>query len=189
MLYYNKIVFFYGGNIGHAQDMKNILILARNLINYTEAHFVLVGAGDEVELVRETILKESLTNLTLLEPVTQEEFKKMLSEFDVGLFSLHKDHSTHNFPGKVLGYMVQSMPILGCVNPGNDLKVVVEEANAGFVTISGEYICMKENAMKLLNKTIRNEMGANAKKLLKEKFSISVASEQIIFKVNVKKDV
>ena len=48
---------------------------------------------------------------------------------------------------------------------------------------------MKENAMKLLNKTIRNEMGANAKKLLKEKFSISVASEQIIFKVNVKKDV
>ena len=164
----NKIVFFYGGNIGHAQDMKNILILARNLINYTEAHFVLVGAGDEVELVRETILKESLTNLTLLEPVTQEEFKKMLSEFDVGLFSFHKDHSTHNFPGKVLGYMVQSMPILGCVNPGNDLKVVVEEANAGFVTISGEYICMKENAMKLLNKTIRNEMGANAKKLLKE---------------------
>ena len=128
------------------------------------------------------ICRRILNNLNLLEPVSQNDFKEMLSEFDIGLFSLRKDHSTHNFPGKVLGYMVQSMPILGCVNPGNDLKIIVEEANAGYVSISEDEEVLKENALKLLNLETRQKLGSNANKLLKEKFSLEEAVNQIISK-------
>jgi glycosyltransferase involved in cell wall biosynthesis len=176
----SKVVFFYGGNIGHAQDMRNITHLAKSLLPYPEAHFVLIGAGDEFEFVKDAIQKESLNNMILLDAVPQDEFKAILSEFNIGLFSLHKDHTTHNFPGKVLGYMVQSMPILGCVNPGNDLKNVIEEANAGYVTISGDEEGLKENAIKLLDESKRKEMGINAKKLLHEKFSVESIAEQIM---------
>jgi len=176
----NKIVFFYGGNIGHAQDMENILKLAKSLLNFPDAHFVLVGVGDEVELVKQRIKDYSLKNMDLLEPVGQEEFKKLLSEFDIGLFSLHKNHTTHNFPGKVLGYMVQGMPILGCVNPGNDLKSVIEEANAGFVSISGDEDSFLKNAISLLDSEVRKEKGINSKKLLREKFSVSAACKTIL---------
>ncbi len=176
----NKIVFFYGGNIGHAQDMENILKLAKSLLNFPDARFVLVGVGDEVELVKQRIKDYSLKNMDLLEPVGQEEFKKLLSEFDIGLFSLHKNHTTHNFPGKVLGYMVQGMPILGCVNPGNDLKSVIEEANAGFVSISGDEDSFLKNAISLLDSEVRKEKGINSKKLLREKFSVSAACKTIL---------
>lgn len=175
-----KVVFFYGGNIGHAQDMRNILRLAKNLRDYPIAHFVLIGAGDEVDLVKEIVIKESLPNLTLLEPVSQNEFKNLLAEFDVGLFCLNRNHLTHNFPGKVLGYMVQSMPILGCVNPGNDLKEVIEDANAGFVSIAGDDLLFKENAIKLLDKTIRVKMGSNSKKIMDEKFSVQAAIDHLL---------
>lgn len=175
-----KIVFFYGGNIGHAQDMRNITILANNLLPFKEVHFILVGAGDEVEFVRQTIQIESLGNMTLFDPLPQEEFKALLSEFDVGLFCLHKDHTSHNFPGKVLGYMVQSLPILGCVNPGNDLKEVVEKANAGFVTISGDHEAFKENAIKFLDSNLRKQLGANANKLLHKLFSVETVANQIV---------
>lgn len=176
----NKTVFFYGGNIGHAQDMENILKLAKTLLKYENAHFVLIGAGDEVELVKQRIKDYSLTNMNLLDPVDQVEFKKIISEFDIGLFSLHKNHTTHNFPGKVLGYMVQSMPILGCVNPGNDLKDVIEKANAGYVSISGDGETLLTNAISLLDSKNRKEKGLNSKKLLQEKFSISAACNTIL---------
>lgn len=176
----HKIVFFYGGNIGHAQDMENILKLAKGLLKYDEAHFVLIGAGDEVELVKQRIKDYSLTNMNLLDPVDQVEFKKIISEFDIGLFSLHKNHTTHNFPGKVLGYMVQAMPVLGCVNPGNDLKEVIEAANAGYVSISGEEETLINNAISLLELKNRKEKGLNSKKLLQEKFSISAACDTIL---------
>lgn len=175
-----KVVFFYGGNIGHAQDMSNIVRLAENVKEYPKAHFLLIGSGDEVELVRDSVQRKSLNNLTLLDPVSQDEFKRILAEFDIGLFSLHKNHQTHNFPGKVLGYMVEGMPILGCVNPGNDLKDVIENAKAGFVSVSGEDSLLKENAIRLMDESLRNSMGLNAKKLLEDRFSISSAMSQIL---------
>lgn len=176
-----KMVYFYGGNIGHAQDMMNIVRLAINMREEEKAHFVLVGAGDEVELVKEAIEREQLNNMTLLPSVSQDEFKQMLAEFDVGLFTLHKDHITHNFPGKLLGYMVQELPILGSINAGNDLKEIVEEAGAGLVTVNGEDEVLYANALQLLHdEEYRKQMGMDARKLLESTFSVEAAARQIL---------
>jgi len=179
----DKVVYFYGGNIGHAQDMMNIVRLAKSMSSYKEAHFVLVGAGDEVDLVKNAIEKENITNMTLLPSVTQDEFKQMLSEFDVGLFTLHKDHSTHNFPGKLLGYMVQSLPILGSINEGNDLKEVVESYEAGLITINGDDETLLLNAIKLLDEDYRKKIGTNAQELLKSTFSVEAVAKQILLNI------
>lgn len=176
-----KCVYFYGGNIGHAQDMMNIVRLAKSMQDDSKAHFVLVGAGDEVSLVENAVSEYGLNNMTLLPAVSQEEFKQMQAEFDVGLFSLHHDHVTHNFPGKLLGYMVQSMPILGSVNPGNDLKETVEKAGAGLVSVNGEDALLLENALKLLHDDdFRKTMGEKAKKLLHDTFSVEAAAKQML---------
>jgi glycosyltransferase involved in cell wall biosynthesis len=175
------VVYFYGGNIGHAQDMMNIVRLAKAIRSESNAHFVLVGAGDEVELVRNSIAKDNLNNMTLLPSVTQDEFKKMLAEFDIGLFSLHRDHSTHNFPGKLLAYMVQEKPILGSVNPGNDLKDTIEKAAAGLITINGDDKGLLNNALNLLHDAaLRKKLAVNAKQLLSELFSVQAAADKIL---------
>lgn len=176
-----KIVYFYGGNIGYAQDMMNIVRLAKNMQDETKAHFVLVGAGDEVELVENAIKEQGLTNMTLLPAVSQEEFKQMQAEFDIGLFSLHRGHVTHNFPGKLLGYMVQSMPILGSVNPGNDLKETVEAAGAGLISDNGEDAVLLENALKLLHdEDFRKTMGEKSRQLLSDTFSVEAVARQML---------
>lgn len=177
----NKVVYFYGGNIGHAQNMMNIVRLAIAMRSEPKAHFVLVGAGDEVELVRNSIAKHDCHNMTLLPPITQDEYKKMLAEFDIGLFSLHHDHITHNFPGKLLSYMAQKKPILGSINPGNDLQGVIEKANAGFVTVTRDDEGLLNNALKLLhNAPLREAMGVNGKQLLSDVFSVQLAAATIL---------
>ncbi|MBK9500439.1 MAG: glycosyltransferase family 4 protein [Leptospiraceae bacterium] len=175
-----KVVFFYGGNIGHAQDMSQILRLAQRLTKHPSAHLLLVGAGDEVNLINDYIRNSNLSNLTLLDPVPQEEYRKMLCEFDVGLFCLNVNHSTHNFPGKILSYLVQGLPILGSVNPGNDLKEIIEEANSGYVVVSGDDDGFYECAKKLLDQKQRTSLSVNARKLLKTKFDIKTAAMQIM---------
>jgi glycosyltransferase involved in cell wall biosynthesis len=177
----DKVVYFYGGNIGQAHDMMNIVRLARNIEHEIKAHFVLVGRGDEVEIVRAAIKEFQLKNITLLPAVSQDEYKTMLAEFDIGLFSLHKEHTTHNFPGKLLGYMVERKPILGSINPGNDLQSVVENANAGLITINGDDDTFAANALRLLNEeTLRVTMGKNAKQLHLDSFSVETAANKIL---------
>lgn len=177
----NKIVFFYGGNIGHAQNMLNLVHLAMRLKENTKAHFLFVGKGDEVDLILKEKESHQLNNITYLPSVDQETYFKMLNEFDIGLFSLHPGHKTHNFPGKLLGYMEYSKPILGSVNEGNDLKEMINNSEAGFIYNTGEDEALYLAALSLIDsEVLRTNVGRNARELLIKQFSVNQASSQIM---------
>ena len=176
----NKTVFFYGGNIGHAQDMANLMRLVKGMQAFPQAHFLFVGQGDEVTLINKLAQEWALTNFTWLPSVDQKTFRCLLTEVDVGLFSLAANHTSHNFPGKLLGYMVQSIPILGSVNKGNDLADIVNTHGAGTIFINGEDERLLQAAINLTqNAALREEMGAAAYQLLLEQFSVGAAAGQI----------
>lgn len=181
----DKVVFFYGGNIGHAQDMTNIMRLARNLKNIKEAHFLIIGQGDETKLIHNLKLEWKLDNVTILPSIPQKEFSRVLATVDIGLFSLSYLHTAHNFPGKLLGYMLESIPILGSVNPGNDLLEIVNTSKSGLVFINGEDKLLSDAAIKLVyDKKFRNICGSNARALLLKEFSVQSAAEGILFAMN-----
>jgi glycosyltransferase involved in cell wall biosynthesis len=182
-----KVIFFYGGNTGYAQDMANVMRLARNLRDYEEAHVLIVGQGDEYKLINDLVVEWNLGNVTILPSVSQSEFLNFLNVVDVGLFSLSKDHTAHNFPGKILGYMSASLPILGSVNPGNDLLPLLNEAGAGYVYVNGEDTFLVEAALKLLKcDATRLSLGKRANALLVEQFSVESAAMGILSKINSK---
>lgn len=177
----DKIIYFYGGNIGHAQDMGNLLRLVGNMKTHREAHFLFIGQGDEFELVEKTKAIEELDNLTVLPSISQEAYKEVLTQVDIGLFSLARTHKAHNFPGKLLGYMVQSLPILGSVNPGNDVIDFINGEEAGMAFINGEDQSLYEAALALLqDRELRNRMGFRAHEVLKTSFTVEAAASQII---------
>lgn len=177
----DKVIFFYGGNIGHAQDMHNLLRLVRSMRDQKAVHFLFVGQGDEVGMVKEFIADEGLLNITLLPSVSQSVFKGMLGQVDVGLFSLARSHKAHNFPGKLLGYMVESLPMLGGVNPGNDLIDVIAAADAGRIFINGEDEELLSAAVEMAEDiALRKRLGSNAQRLLLDTFSVESAAETIL---------
>ncbi|EOH0514910.1 glycosyltransferase family 4 protein [Vibrio fluvialis] len=177
----NKVIFFYGGNIGHAQDMENLMRLVRSMSCYEHAHFLFVGQGDEVELINRLADQWQLNNFTYLPSVDQDKFKDILSEVDIGMFSLSRKHTAHNFPGKLLGYMVQSLPILGSVNWGNDLKETVNGYQAGFIIENGKDADLLEKAVLLYkDSSLRNELGSNSYKLLQSQFSVHAIARKVI---------
>lgn len=177
----DKVVYFYGGNIGPQHDMPNLIRLVKSMEHEKKAHFVITGQGFAVNILKNLIKQDNLTNITYLPSVPQDEFKIMLSEFDIGLFTLNKDHTTHNIPGKLLGYMVQEMPILGSINIDNDIEEIIGNNNAGLISITGDDQLFLKNALLLLNnKELRNEMGKNAKKLLQNTFSVKEACSRIL---------
>ena len=177
----DKVIFFFGGNIGQAHDMRNLVRLAERMKQYPQARFLLVGNGDEFEMIQTAREKQELDNLILLPPVPQEEYFRLLSQIDIGLFSLHPSHRTQNFPGKLLGYMAYGKPILGSVNAGNDIAGILESAQAGLVCINPDDEAFAANAIRLLNNAEeRRQMGKSARRLLEECFSVSSATEHLM---------
>ncbi|HEY0924881.1 glycosyltransferase family 4 protein [Rheinheimera pacifica] len=177
----DKVVFFYGGNIGHAQDMANLMRLAKGMKDKPEAHFLFVGQGDEVELIHQLKRNWLLDNVTIKPSVSQDVYRELLTAVDVGLFSLSAKHTAHNFPGKLLGYMSESLPILGSVNPGNDVIEVINGSNSGFVFENGEDAALLA-AADLLFESVeqRKQAGKNARLLLQRYFSVESAVDNIL---------
>jgi glycosyltransferase involved in cell wall biosynthesis len=176
-----KVVFFYGGNIGVAQDMDNVLRLAESLRDERDVHFLLVGDGSEVPRLKELIRTKSLENVTIHPPLDLRAYLAALAEFDVGLITLDRALKTQNFPGKMLGYMSFAIPTLASINPGNDLRQVLEGSDAGLVADNGDDARLREHALRLArDPELRRRIGENGRRLLRERFSTGAAAERLL---------
>lgn len=177
----NKFLFFYGGNIGYAQDIPVILRLAKSMDTQADVHFLIVGQGDQYSSIEQKIKQERLLNVTLAPSVTQEEYRSLLAQVDCGIFTLAASHKAHNFPGKVLGYLAAKLPILGSVNAGNDLIELVNQTGAGLVSVNGDFRRLEEDARSIVNSSeIRRGMSEAATRLLQQVFCVSSAADQIL---------
>jgi len=175
-----KTVFLYGGNIGVAQDMDNILRLAVRLAPRPDIHFLLVGAGSEVSRIQKNIASRRLRHIQILSDLSQEEYLSMVSEFDFGLISLDARLKTHNIPGKLLSYLYWGLPVLASANAGNDLFTLLAESGAGFCVLNGEDERLARVALRLADdRGAVPAMRKNARRLLEQKFSVENAVNQI----------
>lgn len=177
----DKVVFFFGGNIGVAQDMDNLLRLADGLRDDPRGHLLFVGDGSEWSRIRALLDGGTLPNVSLLPSVSQDIYRSMLSEFDIGLISLDRRLKTQNFPGKMLGYMYFAKPMLASVNPGNDLAPLLRNHDAGLVSINGDEAGLLQHARQLLDDPgLRARLGSRGRKLLEQTFSADAAVRQIV---------
>jgi glycosyltransferase involved in cell wall biosynthesis len=177
----DEVIFVYGGRLGVAQDIDNLVRLAKSLRSEKNIFFLLIGDGSEAERIKGEIEREGAANIRVHPPVSQSEFLEILTECDVGLISLSRDLKTQNMTGKVLSYMTVEKPILASVNPGNALISMIPETGMGLVSINGEDDAFRANALELARSAeMRRKMGKSANQLLKAKFNVSAASRQIM---------
>ncbi len=181
----DKTVFLYGGNMGVAQDMDNILRLATRLAPRRDIHFLLVGDGSEAPRLDAAIAERQLTNIQIISGVPQQTYLSMVSEFNVGLISLDARLTTHNVPGKLLSYLYWGLPVLASVNPGNDLLEILEDNGAGFCVINGDDDRLARAALRLADdRALSATMRANARRLLEHQFSVQSAVSQLFTHLN-----
>ena len=176
-----KVVFFYGGNIGVAQDMDNIIRLAASLRARDDLFFLLMGAGSEVQRLNLEIDRRGLSNIRIHPAIPEKEYMQCLCEFDVGLVSLDRRLRSNNFTGKVLGYVSCGKPILASVNAGNGLIDLLRRADAGIACTNGEDDSFRSAALVLATQPlIRQRMGRNARALCDTTFSVQAIAKQIL---------
>lgn len=175
-----KTVFFYGGNIGVAQDMDNLMRLAAKFQLDPGVAFLFVGEGSEVPRLQKFIASRAISNVQILPSVPQTEYLAMVSEFDVGLITLDARLTSHNVPGKLMSYLNWGLPVLASINPGNDLFALLESSGAGFCTRNGDDQALFRLASTMAaDADLRATMSRNARLLLDEKFSVAKAVDSI----------
>ncbi|MEC8664184.1 MAG: glycosyltransferase family 4 protein [Pseudomonadota bacterium] len=175
------VIFFFGGAFTEAQDMPNLLRLAKNLSDTPNAKFLFVGKGAKYNEVETIINTQKLTNVTLRPAVDHKTFLEIMADIDVGLITLRQNLGTHNVPGKLLDYIVFGKPVLASLNTGNDLSGILNDSGAGFAFENSKDSALADAARKLTtDQNLRHKAGQKGLELQKKQFSVSRAADQIL---------
>ena len=136
----------YGGNMGAAQGLHNVIESAALLRDLSEVQFVFIGDGVDEDVLRQMVRERQLDNVRFLGRQPAKEMPRFFALADVLLVHLKRDPLFEiTIPSKTLAYLGCGRPILGVV--AGDPADVIRQAGAGV-------ICPQENPAALA-RTVR----------------------------------
>lgn len=122
----------YGGSMGAAQGLHNVIEAATLLRDLPEVQFVFIGDGVDQDVLRQVVRERGLDNVRFLGRQPAKEMPRFFALADVLLVHLKSDPLFEiTIPGKTIAYLACGRPIL-CVVEG-DAANVVRDAGAGLV--------------------------------------------------------
>ena len=175
-------IFVFAGNMGVAQGIETFLDVVKRIDEIREdIGFLFVGRGSELIKLRQNASERNLRNILFYDEIPYKEIPGLYSQCHFGLVFLDPRHQTHNIPGKFISYMQSGLPVLACINKGNDLFEIIEEYEVGRAY---EGVCFKE-VLSGINDMVdelehNSEVVGNCKTLALKVFSTKAAVKKII---------
>ncbi len=168
----NQTQFFFGGNLGHPQNIPGLLKFISKMEYYDKAHFTIVGKGTYEGLVENAAKK--LSNLTFIHYLPKEEYTKLLKKADVGIISLDPRFTIPNIPSRFLSYLELEIPILATTDKSTDIKeIVIDYANCGLWNNAKDFDAFKENIIWFCeNRDKRIKMGQRGRVYMENNYSV-----------------
>ncbi|WP_440946604.1 glycosyltransferase family 4 protein [Methanosarcina sp. T3] len=127
----NQII--YAGNIGHAQDLEDVILAMKKVNEQFDLKLLIVGDGDIKGYLEKITIENGLTDYVEFPGLLpREEIPKMLSESLIGVAPLKKLKTLeYAVPTKVYEYMACRIPFVGCGE--GEIRKLAERSSGGII--------------------------------------------------------
>jgi glycosyltransferase involved in cell wall biosynthesis len=178
-----KVIFIFGGNLGIPQGIDYLKGNIKYCQSLNKAFFLIIGDGTEYQNFYNWIESEKLDNVLLIKEIPKFEYNEILNLAHVGLIFLNPFFTIPNFPSRLLSYLSNKLPVICATDNQTDIGEIATKNNFGFNCLTSDYHIFFEYVSKLLNSSIRENMGINGYRFLKKEYSVDKSFELIIEKV------
>jgi len=176
----DKFIFCFGGVIGPSQGLDLIIHAARMLKGVNDLTILLIGDGTDKERLMKLCHEYSLDSVVFLPFASKEDYQALLSETDVGLVCLSSKNKTPVVPGKILGYMGASVPVLAFLNSESDGHHIIRDAGCGYSEISNDAAKATELMLKMYKEKEKlRKFGENGFRYAAEHFSKKICVDKL----------
>jgi len=134
----DKFTVLYSGNLGATHDLETILQAAKELGDFNDIQFLIIGNGYKKAYIEKFIDQEKLLNVLLLPFQTENVLPYSLTSGDVAVITLSKGVEGLSVPSKVYYAMAGGSALL-CISSGdNELKNIVKKHQCGISVEPGD---------------------------------------------------
>ncbi|RUO80259.1 glycosyltransferase WbuB [Idiomarina tyrosinivorans] len=171
----DKFIVGYTGTLGFANNLGELIKVAKLFEKDAELHFVLVGGGQEEESLKRLTDSLKLDNVTFIKPIPKRQIQSILEKFDLLYIGLPKD-DLFKFgvsPNKLFDYLYAGKPILYAVDSGRYNPI--HESKAGISIEPSNQMALYNAILKLksMSPAERMEMGQNGRNLAETDYEYS----------------
>lgn len=183
-IHYNlegKFIVLFGGTIGYAQKVENIVFLAKHYSCNDNIVFVVIGNGVKKEFLVDSVKKESLKNVIFIDTLPREQYLAFTKSADIGLITIDERFTVPTIPSKLTSYLALKLPVLAIIDRHTDFGSIIEKAGAGLWSIGGDEECIIKNFDKLYSdKQLRIKMGEDGYNYFLTNLTSKIAYQNII---------
>jgi colanic acid biosynthesis glycosyl transferase WcaI len=173
----NTFLILHSGNIGHKQDLLNVVEAAKLLVKYSNIKFLLVGHGNQEEKIRAAIV--GCGNIELRSFFSLEDFPKALSSASVLLVNEISSLREMALPSKLTSYLASGSPVLAAVSKQSATRKFL--GDAAFMVEPGNPRALADAVLKLNEDvTLREQLTKNAKTFSEEHLSASAGRKKYL---------
>ena len=174
-----KFVILYSGTLGKKQDIKLIADTAAKLVEDNEIIFVIATDARGQNLIKQQLNGKNLPNLLKLPLQPSYLYPYLLASSDVSLVSLEASASTYCVPSKLWSTYCAQKPSIISVDKRNLCARITEDICAGIVVPPGSVDeCITAIRKLKKNKSLRVNMGKNARRYAEKYFSITKIADE-----------
>lgn len=166
----------YTGNLGLAQDVDHLKVMASSLYHYG-IRFDVIGYGIKTEEFYEYVKLNDLDNVQIHKPTTRKKSLELIRNCDVAVAFLNDEEVFSTvLPGKIIDYMTCKTPVIAGVK--GTAAELIEKNNAGFVF-------EQENTDGMVNKIVELSNNPNELKVLGDN-GVKTVKQNFLWEKNIK---
>lgn len=128
---HGKFIVLFAGVMGPSQGLDFVLRVAQSVQDLDDIVFLMVGDGMHRSRLEQLAHDMRLKNVIFKPFVSKQEYVFLVKDCDLGLVSLTSMNKTPVVPGKILGYMAASLPVIAFLNEESDGHWIIQQSQSG----------------------------------------------------------
>lgn len=183
----DKFVIMYSGNIGLYYDLDNILKVIEKYKPGTrtadgrEIIFAFVGGGGILDKLELYVSEHHMKNVQFIPYQDKDKLIYSLNAADVHWCVNSKGIKGVSCPSKFYGIAAVAKPVLGVLELGSEVRLLIEETRCGICADPGDYKQIEQNLAWVIDNASSGciaEMGKRGHKYLSENLTKDVSIEK-----------
>lgn len=185
----NKFVIMYSGNIGLYYDLENLIKVMEKFGPDTktadgrEVVFAFVGAGTVMDELVKYKDEHHMGNVVFIPYQAKSDLIYSLNAADVHWCVNAKGIKGVSCPSKYYGIAAAAKPVLGVLEEGSEVRLLIEETQGGLVSDPGDYERVEDGIRWFIDHADSEEltsMGKNGREYLVKNLTKDVSVEKYI---------
>ena len=175
----DKFVVLHSGRLGVAQDLMLLLKCAKELKDYPDIRFLIIGEGMRLRGLKQFARENNLNNVMFLPYQPEENLKEVFAASSVSVILYNTKLAHSMVPSRLYAFMASARPIIAAVDEECSTARIIKKADCGFIIGVGNQTGLEENILKIYNdRNLIQSMGEKGRKYAVKHFSRSYMTKK-----------